>query len=177
MHLPLVERFERGGGLRGRQTGSGLMLVENGVLSSGREVFVRGCLQPGAEGGTTAGRAGTGGEIAAGSRMTRPVRIRITVGRCAAVATSAVTARWCLDHSIRCSHLHVGRCLGWSVRTNLGKPRRRRGGRARARTGRRVGVVMQLPPGRGREETAVSGRRAGIWRGRRCRRAHRRRRG
>ncbi|KOX77709.1 Ankyrin repeat domain-containing protein SOWAHB [Melipona quadrifasciata] len=110
VHLPLVERFERGGGLGGRQAGSGLMLVENGVLSSGREVFVRGCLQPGAEGGTTAGRAGTGGEIAAGSRMTRPVRIRITVGRCAAVATSAVTARWCLDHSIRCSHLHVGRC-------------------------------------------------------------------
>lgn len=132
-----------------------------------------GSLQPGAEGGAAAGRAGARGQIA-GARVVRPVRIRVTVASGVPVATSAVTGRWCLDHSIGCSHLHVGRCLGWSVRTNLGKPRRRRGGRARARSGRRVGVVVELAPRRGREEAAVPRGGAGIWRGGRRRGAHRR---
>lgn len=135
---------------------------------------MRRCLEPGGEGRTAAGGAGTRGQVARAG-VARPVRIRITVGRGVPVATSAVTGRWCLDHSIRCSHLHVGRCLGWSVRTNLGKPRRRRGGRARARPGRRVGVVVELASGRGRQEAAVPRGGARVRRGGRCRGAHRRR--
>lgn len=151
------------------------MLVENRILPRWREVLVRGRLQPRAERGTAACRAGTGRQIAGGRRMALPVRIWITVGRRVPVATSAVTARWCLDHSIRCSHLHVGRCLGWGVRTNLGKPRSRRGGRRGTRAGGRVGVVVQLATGRGREETAVPRGGARVRRCGGCRRAHRRR--
>lgn len=121
------------------------MLVQNRILGRGRVVLVRGRLQPRAERGAAACRAGTGRQIAGGRRMALPVRIWITVaGRVPVPVPGAVTGRWCLDHSIRCSHLHVGRCLGWGVRTNLGKPRSRRGGRRGTRAGRRVRVVVEL---------------------------------
>lgn len=145
------------------------MLMENGVLSDRR------ALQPRAEGRRATRRARTRRQITATAWMNRRairiVGIAVSRGR---VATRTITTRRSLDHPVRRGHLHVGRRLWWSVRANLGKPRRRRrrGGRARARARRRVGIVMELTAGRGREQTAVSRGHAGEGRRRRRRRAH-----